>query len=153
MPVDLVVSASIPLLTLWLYEASNWVALTGQGYSVSFTMVGLLPLGVAGASTGAILPITKVIQLALAIGPLILGAKLLSRARLRVSEALAISFIGVYVASSYWEMLSLLDVLPMIVHVCVYISGTGLFSVLLLRLVRSDYVRQVNLGPDSTLST
>jgi hypothetical protein len=116
-------------------------------------VVGILPLGVAGASTRAILPITKVIQLTLAMGPLVLGAKFLSRARLRVSEALAISFIGVYVASSYWEMLSLLNVLPMIVQVGVYISGTALLSVLLLRLARSDYVGQVNIGSGPTLST
>ena len=141
---DIVVSALIPYLALWLYEASNWVTLAAQGYSVSFTMAGLLPLGVVGVSTGGPLPATKVIQLVLAIGPLACSAMLLSRANLRIAEAFAVSFIAVYFASAYWEMLSLLVVLPMAVHVGVFVVGTGCLSVLLLRAFMADRPKQAS---------
>jgi hypothetical protein len=50
--VDLVAAALVPFLSIWLYEACNWVVLAVQGYSVSVSTVGWLPLGVAGVSSG-----------------------------------------------------------------------------------------------------
>jgi hypothetical protein len=136
--VDSMVSAFVPFLAIWLYESSNLVVLAEQGYSVTFSMVGLLPLGVAGASTGGLSPATKAIQVVLALVPLVIFAKLLSKADLRIAEAFAISFVGVYFASIYWEMLSLLTMLPMAGHIAIFVVGTGCLSSTLLRVTRFD---------------
>ncbi len=143
MLVDLLLSASVPLLAIWLYEFSNWLVLAQQGFTVSFSMAEWLPLGVAGASTGVLSPATKVLQVALALIPMVIFARVLSRAELRGAEAFAVSFVGVYLASSYWEMLSLLTTLPMVDHIGAFVLGTGGLSALLLRATGFDRPRPV----------
>jgi hypothetical protein len=142
--VDLAVSASIPILGVWLYELSNLVVLASQGCSVSLSMLGWIPLGVAGVSTGSLSPVSKLAQVTLASVPLAVFGKLLSKVDLRMAEAFSISFVGVYFASMYWEMLSLLTTLPMVVHAGVFVTGTGCLLAFLLRMVKFDRPRQVN---------
>jgi hypothetical protein len=148
---DLALAAMVPFLSVWFYEISNLIVLAEQGYSVAISMFGLLPLGVAGVSTGVLSPATKVIQVVLALVPLLVLAKLFSKADLRIAEAFAISFVGVYFASMYWEMLSLLTTLPMAVHIGVFVVGTGCLSAFLLRVVSFAKSRRVDKTAMSVL--
>jgi hypothetical protein len=108
------------------------MALTLQGYGVSLSMAGWIPLGVSAVTSTGPSPLTKVVQLAVAIGLLLPLKKLFSSARLPLAEALIVSSAGICLASTYWEMLSLLTVLPIAFHIGVFIAGTGASVLVLL---------------------
>jgi hypothetical protein len=123
----------LPLVAIWLYEICNVLVLSVQGDTVSLTMNGWIPLGVAGVSTGVLSPLTKFAQVALATGTMIPLVACLTRARLAVSRALSISLIGVFVASTYWEFLSQLKSVPMSLHIGIFLGVTASISFGLLR--------------------
>jgi len=126
--VDLVVSAAVPFIAIWLYEWANWIAMAGQGYSATLTVSGWLPSGVAAVSTGGISPLTKSFQVVLAISFLVPFGALFGRAKLFVSKTLVISMAGVFVASSYWELLSVVNTVPMAVHTTIFVVSAGTIS-------------------------
>jgi hypothetical protein len=130
--VDLAVSASLPLLAVWLYEVSNYIVLAAQGNSVSLSTSGWIPLGVSDVSLGGISPFTKAAQVVVAVGLLLPLGTLMSRARLFLARTMVVSFLAVYLASTYWEMLSLLTFLPMAAHAGFFIAGAGAISIVLL---------------------
>jgi len=124
LPVDLTVSVLVPFLALWVYEISNLIALASQGDGVSLTLSGLIPLGVAGVSQGALSPLTKILQIAMATGLILPFGIIFSKKGLIIAETVILSTLGVYLASSYWEMLSLLTEVPMALHTGIFIAGT-----------------------------
>jgi len=129
------------LLAIWAYEISNLIVLAVQGVSVSLAMAGWIPIGVGGVSQGGVSPLTKVLQIALATGLLVPAWALFSKARLVVAETFVLSTLAIYLASAYWEMLSLLTILPMAVHESLFVAGTGVITIVLLRELPSP------LGP------
>lgn len=131
--VDLFITALVPFFAIWLYEISNWIALVEQGYRASLTLAGWLPLGVAGTTTGSLSPLTKVIQVAVAIGILFPLGKLFSKIGLLIAETFILSTVGVYLASLYWESLFMLSVFPMVLHVGIFVAGACILQLLLLR--------------------
>jgi hypothetical protein len=140
---DLIASALVPLLAVWVYEVSNLVVLVAQGASVSISMTGWIPLGVAGVSQNGLSPLTKVFQIALATGLLVPIWALFSKARLLVAETFLLATLGVYLASAYWEMLSLLTVIPMAAHESLFVVGTGVITIVLLM----ELAYPLDLGP------
>ena len=130
---DLAVTASLPFATVWLYEISNALVLSAQGESVSLAMSGLIPLGVAGVSQVLPSPLTKLAQVLLSAGLMIPLIFCLSRARLAIARAFAISMAGVFVVSIYWEWFSQLSDVPASVHTGVFLAGTAGVSFALLR--------------------
>jgi hypothetical protein len=132
--VDFAVSATIPLLGVWLYEISNFTVLAAQGYSVTISMSGWIPIGVAGASTGVLSPLTKIFQIAISVGLLIPLWTFFSKTRLIVAETLVITTASIYLASAYWEMLSTLASVPLPVHTGMFIAGTTAIALLMLRM-------------------
>jgi hypothetical protein len=133
LPVDLVASALVPLLGVWTYEFSNLIVLAAQGVSVSFSMAGWIPLGVAGVSQNGLSPLTKVLQIALATGLLVPIWALFSKARLLAAETFLLSAVAIYLASAYWEMLSLLTIIPFAAHESLFVVGTGIVTITMLK--------------------
>ena len=125
---DLAASAAVPLIAIWLYEAANWASVVLQGHTATFTFSGLLPLGVATTSAGSISPLTKVLQVALALSLIYPFVQFFGRARLAVARTLAVSTAGVFVASAYWEMLPAAYALPETVHTTVFLVGASAIS-------------------------
>lgn len=136
--IDVTVSTSVPFLAVWLYEISNVIVLTAQGFSVSLSTDGLLPLGVAGVSSGEPSPFTKGLQIGFAIVMLLPAWFAFSKKRLIISESFVLSTVGVYLASAYWEMLSLVSAFPMMVHVGLFIAGTSAIALALHRGMSRD---------------
>lgn len=143
---DLAVSAAVPFLAIWLYEGANWIAAAGQGDSVSFTISGLLPLGVAAVSTGGISPLTKVLQVVIAVSLLVPFAVIFGRMKFLVSRSLIVSTGGVFVASSYWEMLSTGSPTSATLHTIIFVAGAGAMSFITLWAV--DRQRRFNPALD-----
>ena len=139
---DLSVAAVVPLLTVWLYEFSNLAVLAAQGERVSMTVAGWIPLGVGGVSQNALSPFTKLAQVLLATGLLLPLSVLFSKAKLALSKAFVLTMVGAFLASTYWELLSQLSMIPMTVHVSVYLVATATVSFALLRRFMSP--RQLN---------
>jgi hypothetical protein len=142
------VSASVPFLAVWLYEVSNLIVLAGQGYGVSLSMAGWLPLGVAGVSSGGISLLTKGLQIIVAVGLILPLGFVFSRSRLLVAETFVVSTVGIYLASAYWELLSILTVVPVALHTGLFIAGTSVLVVVLLREV--SWPRHVQNAPSTT---
>lgn len=95
-----------------------------QGANVSLTVVGWIPIGVAGVSQGTLSPLTKVVQVMLAtafLSPLLV---LFSKTRFPLAKDFTLAMVGVFVASTYWELLSQLTVVPMSVHIGIFLVGT-----------------------------
>ena len=130
--VDLAVAASMPLLALWVYEITNLAVLAAQGDEVTLSIAGWIPLGVAGVSQGGLLPLTKVLQMGLAAGLILPLRWLFARSGLRVAETFVLSTLGVYLASAYWEVLSLVTTVSMEVHSGIFIAGTAVLAFALL---------------------
>lgn len=128
--------------------------MAAQGASVSLSMAGWIPLGVAGVSQGALSPFTKIIQVAMATCLILPLGAMFSKKGLIIAESVVLSTVGIYLASSYWEMLSLLTVVPMALHTGIFIAGTCTLALVLAReLDRLHHLRHParphlsNLGP------
>ena len=149
--VDLAVSAAVPFLAIWIYEGANWIAVAGQGHSVSLTVSGLLPLGVAAVSSGGISPLTKVFQLVIAVSFLVPFSLIFGRMKLLVSKSLVVSTAGVFIASSYWEMLSTASPTSATLHTIIFVGGAGAMSFITLWAVdrqrRFNPALDVSAGP------
>jgi hypothetical protein len=119
------VSALAPLVTVWAYEVSNLIVLVAQGATATLSLAGWIPLGVAAVSQVGLSPLTKLIQIVLATGMLLPIWAVLSRARLFVAKTFILAGVAIYLASAYWETLSLLTMIPMALHESLFIAGTG----------------------------
>ena len=128
LPIDLVASATVPLLVIWVYEGANWVAMEAQGYPAALTVSGWLPLGVAAVTSGSISPLTKVIQVGIAIAFLVPFGALFGRMGFFVSRTLVVSAAGVFIATFYWEALSSANALPVYLHTVIFVGGAGAMS-------------------------
>jgi hypothetical protein len=122
----------LPLLAIWLYEVSNMIVLMVQGVGVSLTTAGWVPVGVAGVSQATLSPLTKVAQVLLSAGLLSPLYVLFARARFLVAKSFLLATIAIFVASTYWELLSQIPYVPMTLHVGVFVMGTIAVSFLFL---------------------
>jgi hypothetical protein len=129
---DLTVATAVPFLSVWLYEISNLIVLAAEGCTVSITVAGLLPVGVAGVSVGVISPATKILQVAVSLGLILPSAVVFTRKRLFLSRASVALSASVFLASAYWELLSSLSVLSMVAHTDIFIAGTAILSLVFL---------------------
>jgi hypothetical protein len=129
---DILASALVIFLSVWVYEISNAIVLAAQGFSISFNVAGPVPLGVAGSSWVTLSPWTKLLQIAIAIGLLLPIGVVFTKKRLHFAVALLISTIAIYAASAYWEMLSSLTVIPLAIHTGIYVAVTGTLTLALL---------------------
>lgn len=145
---DIAVSALVPILTVWVYEVSNLAVLAAQGVQATLNVGGFLPLGVAGVVQSGLSPLTKVAQVVLATAFILPFGLAFSRYRLQTAKTLVIASVGVFVASTYWEMLSLLSSVPMEVHTVIFIGGTCAITMLL--LLGTDRPRQAGIFPTRT---
>ena len=114
---DLGTASALLYVSLWVYEFGNYVSMAATGFDASLVMVGFMPVGVVGvliSPTG--LGITKPVQVALTTGLMSMLYLRLRGAGLPVTTLTCLATIGVYSASIYWEFLSVLNSIPIIVH-------------------------------------
>jgi hypothetical protein len=116
--VDACIGAAMVYLAVWIYELSNLVVLSAVGTQASMAFVGILPVGVS-----AVNPDTQLLALAKPLQVLLCAAVMFGllysiRSKgLPISTMLASATLSVYLASSYWEMLSLVGSSSYLVHV------------------------------------
>ena len=116
--VDVLIAATLVYGAVWIYEASNFIVLSAVGTQASMAFVGILPVGVSAVNPDPqILALAKPLQV-LICGAVMVGLVYLVRSKgLPISTTLASATLSIYVASSYWELLSLVGPSSYLVHV------------------------------------
>jgi len=120
---DVGLAAASVYFAVWIYELSNLAVLSAVGSQPSMAFVGILPVGVS-----AINPDSQLLWVAKPLQVLVCGAVMLSflyliRSKgLPISTMLASATLSVYLASSYWEVLSLLGPSSYLTHVSTFTS-------------------------------
>jgi len=115
---DVCIAAAMVYAAVWIYELSNLAVLSTVGSQASIAFVGILPVGVSAVNANAqLLTIAKPLQVLLC-GAVMFG--LLYSVRLKglpISTMIASATLSIYLASSYWEMLSLVGSSSYLVHI------------------------------------
>ena len=114
---DVCVAAALVYFAVWIYELSNLAVLSAVGSQASMGFLGVLPVGVSSVNPDTqLLMIAKPIQV-LICGAVMFGLLYAVRSKgLAVSTMLASATLSVYLASSYWEMLSLVGSSSYLMH-------------------------------------
>jgi hypothetical protein len=121
--IDVVTSIIAFYLSVWVYEIGNWIALTVSGARAAILMVGILPGGVVGLPTeGAAFGGAKLLQIAICVGVAVLALMLVRMGDFPLTRVTIISVTGMYLASAYWELLSLTSSVPILLHESLYVG-------------------------------
>ncbi|MGD0477315.1 MAG: hypothetical protein ABSB29_04000 [Nitrososphaerales archaeon] len=130
---DLVASAVALYLSVWVYEIGNWVSLTISGAKATILMAGALPEGVVGLSTnGTGFGSAKLLQVILCSALAFSVLLLLRKRKLPLTRITIISIMSLYIASIYWEILSLTTFAPILPHEAIYVCLSVLTAGVLL---------------------
>jgi hypothetical protein len=115
---DVCMAAALVYLAVWIYELSNLAVLSAVGSQASMAFVGILPVGVSALNPDAqLLAVAKPVQVLLC-GAVMFGLLYAIRSKgLPISTTLASATLSIYLASSYWEMLSLVGSSSYLAHV------------------------------------
>jgi hypothetical protein len=115
---DVGIAASLVYLAIGIYEISNLLVLSAVGTQASMAFIGILPVGVSAVNTDSqMLAIAKPLQV-LTCGTIMFGVLYSIRSKgLPISTMLASATLSIYLASSYWEMLSLVGSSSYLIHI------------------------------------
>jgi len=115
--VDVCIAAAMVYFAVWIYEISNLIVLSAIGSQASISFVGILPVGVSAVNPDSqLLAIAKPVQV-LVCGAIMFGLLYSIRSKtLPISTMLASATLSIYLASSYWEMLSLVGSSSYLIH-------------------------------------
>jgi len=115
---DVGIAAALVYLAVWIYELSNLAVLSAVGSQASMAFLGILPVGVSAVNPDAqLLTIAKPLQVLLCGGVMFGLLQSVRSGGLPVSAMMASATLSVYLASSYWEMLSLMGSSSYLLHV------------------------------------
>jgi hypothetical protein len=120
---DFTGAASIVYLSVWLYELANWLSLTMVGVNPTLVMAGLLPGGVMWVtSNSSALSLAKPLQTVILIGATGIIFACLRRRQLPATRFVLLCTASIYSASVYWELLSMLSFIPLILHEAAFLA-------------------------------
>jgi hypothetical protein len=115
--VDACIGAAIVYFAVWIYEICNLVVLSAVGSQVTMGFLGIFPVGVSAVNPDPrLLAIAKPLQVVLC-GATMFGMLYLVRSKgLPTSTMLASATLSIYLASSYWEVLSMVGSSSYLMH-------------------------------------
>ena len=122
-----VVDASLALgllyLAVWIYEVGNFLAFYVSGFNPSLTTAGVLPVGVSAMVSGTSqLALVKPLQVLFSASMAAAVYWFLRGRGMVFSQMAAVSMVGIFLASFYWEALSVASFIPIGVHVAIFTS-------------------------------
>lgn len=112
---DFALAGCVLYLSVWLYEAGNYLALSLSGAQATLVMNGILPVGVVAVGGSALPGMAKLLQVAVAMGVLVPAYAVLRRS-FSVTLLALITVMVTFLTSFYWEFLSLVGPLPLALH-------------------------------------
>ena len=105
---DVGLAATLVYLAVWIYELSNLAVLSAVGSQASMAFVGILPVGVSAVNPDVqLLAVAKPLQVLLCGAVMFLLLYSIRSRGLPISTMMASATLSIYLASSYWEMLSI----------------------------------------------
>jgi hypothetical protein len=120
---DVCIGSAIVYFAIWVYELGNLLVLSSMGTQASLSFVGVLPVGVSALASGQqFLPIAKPLQVLVSSGLMFAMLLAIRSRRLPISAAVASATLSIYLASSYWEMLSLIGATSYWTHASIFTS-------------------------------
>jgi hypothetical protein len=120
---DICIGASMVYLAIWIYELGNFIVLSTVATQASIAFVGILPVGVtAVASDQQVLPFAKPLQVLICSGVMFMMLRTVRSKSLPISTTLATATLSIYLASSYWEVLSLVGPISYDLHMGIFTS-------------------------------
>ncbi len=114
-------SVAILYASIWIYELSNYLALSLSGAHAFLVMQGSIPVGVMAASNGGNF-LVKPTQVLISTSILLAILLTMKGRRSPLSRLTTIGMASVFVASFYWEALDLLGVVPVAVHEAIFVT-------------------------------
>src|SRR5205807_4893597 len=92
---------------IWIYQLGNFIVLCSVATHASISFAGILPVGVSAVTSGQqLLPFAKPLQIVFSSGIMYVLLRALRSKSLPISTTLATATLSIYLASSYWEVLS-----------------------------------------------
>lgn len=116
---DCALAACVLYFSVWLYEVGNYLVLHLSGAHATIVLNGIFPAGVVAVGGGPLPGTAKLFQVVFAMGVLVPAYVLLRRGH-SVSLIALLSVIVMYLTSFYWEFLSLVGPIPLVLHAMVY---------------------------------
>ncbi len=151
---DLAVGITALYLSVWLYEASNWISLTAAGGKAIFLWSGILPAGVASVTTGGSdFAIAKLLQVGICVALALPTFMTVRRRGLPFASVTLASIVGLYITSVYWEMLSLASLMPVGLHELSYVALSIGATAVLMRAPWGGGNRPGSRSPHLTTAT
>jgi len=110
-------------VAVWIYELGNFIVLSTVATQASIAFVGILPIGVSAVTSNQqLLPFAKPLQVLICSAIMFLMLRAVRSKSLPISTTLATATLSIYLASSYWEVLSLVGPIPYEVHMGIFTS-------------------------------
>ncbi len=137
--VDVVLSVVSLYGSFWIYELGNYTSLALSGSSASLTIMGVLPVGTVAFSTSNYwMPtlLAKAFQIALTAALMLLVARMARSMDLVLLEGAAICVLSIFVASAYWESLTLVSKLSLGAHELLFVAVSVALQVGLMRAMK-----------------
>ena len=104
--IDIFATALVLYASFWVYELANLMVLSLAGHDASITVSFLMPAGTTSVSEQPSAPMyLKILQVLICAGVGLALVGLARTASLSFTQLTALSVIGVYLSSFYWEIL------------------------------------------------
>ncbi len=122
--INVVAAAAILYFASWIYELANLGVLYCFSGDASLVLAGPIPVGVTAVSDGAqSFPLAKPLQILISSAAMFALYGGVRTLRIPAAQTVALTMLSIFLASGYWEMLSLVGWFPYPVHVAIF---TGL---------------------------
>ncbi len=135
---DIGAAVMLVYASVWIYEIGNYLSMAATGFKATIAMAGFMPVGAVGLLTRPTgLSLAKLIQVGLTAGLMSILYLKLKASRLSVTTLTSLATIGVYTGSIYWEFLSALSSIPMLVHQGVFTALSFLVIAAIMQLEKA----------------
>jgi hypothetical protein len=121
--VDFCVGSAMVYLAIWVYELGNFIVLSSVATQASISFLGILPIGVSAVTSDQqLLPLAKPLQVLVCSGIMYMMLRAIRSRSLPFSTLLATATLSIYLASAYWEVLSLVGPISYWIHLVIFTS-------------------------------
>jgi hypothetical protein len=120
---DVCIGSALVYFAIWIYELGNFIVLSSVATQASISFVGILPIGVSAVTSDQqLLPFAKPLQVVICSGIMFMILRAIRSKSLPISTTLATATLSIYLASSYWEVLSLVGPTSYFIHLGIFTS-------------------------------
>jgi hypothetical protein len=118
---DICIGSAMVYIAIWIYEFGNFIVLSSVATQASIAFVGIVPVGVSAVTSDhQLLPFAKPLQVLICSAIMFMMLQAVRSKSLPISTTMATATLSIYIASSYWEVLSLVGSISYEVHMGIF---------------------------------